>query len=72
MQYHNRTSLSVGRTRPLYDVTAGLSVLDKIEDLVNRADMEGEFTIQQRNILRWALRKCRSIITELREDFESL
>jgi hypothetical protein len=34
--------------------------------------MEGEFTVRQRNIMRWALRKCRSIATELREDFESL
>jgi hypothetical protein len=39
---------------------------------VERAVMEGEFTIQQRGIMRWALRKCRSIIAELREDFESL
>jgi len=67
-----RRVVSVGRTRPLYDVTAGSSALDKIEDIVNRADMEGEFTVQQRSIMRWALRKCRSIMTELREEFESL
>ena len=67
-----RRFVSVGRTRPLYDATAGSSALDKIEDVVNRAEMEGEFTIQQRNILRWALRKCRSITTELPKDFESL
>jgi len=34
--------------------------------------MEGEFTVQQRNIMRWALRKCHNIATELREEFESL
>jgi hypothetical protein len=62
----------VGRTRPLYDVSSGCSTLDKIEDIMNRANMEGEFTTQQRGIMRWALRKCRSIATELREDFESL
>jgi hypothetical protein len=64
--------LSVGRTRPLYDLTAGSSALDKIEDIVNRAMMDGEFTVRQRGIMRWALGKCRSIMTELREDFESL
>jgi hypothetical protein len=64
--------VSVGRTRPLYDVSAGSSALNKIEAIVERAVMEGEFTIQQRGIMRWALRKCRSIIAELREDFESL
>jgi hypothetical protein len=67
-----RRGVSVGRTRPLYDVTAGSSALDKIEDIVNRAIMEGEFTVQQRNIMRWALRKCRSIVTEIRDEFESL
>ncbi len=67
-----RRFVSVGRTRPLYDATAGSSALDKIEDIVNRAIMEGEFTIQQRGIMRWAIRKCRSIMTELREEFESL
>ena len=64
--------VSVGRTRPLYDVTAGSSSLDKIEEIVNRAIMDGEFTVRQRGIMRWALRKCRSIMSELREDFESL
>lgn len=64
--------VSVGRTRPLYDVTAGSSSLDKIEDIVNRAIMDGEFTVRQRGIMRWALQKCRTIMTELREDFESL
>jgi hypothetical protein len=64
--------VSVGRTRPLYDVTAGSSALDKIEDIVDRAIMYGEFTVRQRGIMRWALHKCRSIMTELREDFESL
>jgi hypothetical protein len=67
-----RRVISVGRTRPLYDVSSGCSTLDKIEDIMNRANMEGEFTVQQRNVMRWALRKCRSIATELREDFESL
>ena len=67
-----RRVVSVGRTRPLYDVTAGSSALDKIEDIVNRAMMEGEFTIDQRGIMRWAIRKCRSIMTKLREEFESL
>ena len=67
-----RRAVSVGRTRPLYDATAGSSALDKIEDIVNRAIMEGEFTIQQRGIMRWALRKCRSIMTKLREEFEFL
>lgn len=67
-----RRVVSVARTRPLYDATAGSSALDKIEDIVNRAIMEGEFTIQQRGIMRWALRKCRSIMTKLREEFESL
>ena len=64
--------ISVGRTRPLYDVSSGCSTLDKIEVIVDRAIMEGEFTVQQRNIMRWALRKCRSIVTEIREEFESL
>ena len=67
-----RRVVSVGRTRPLYDITAGSSALDKIEDIVNRAIMEGEFTIDQRGIMRWAIRKCRSIMTKLREEFESL
>jgi hypothetical protein len=67
-----RRVVSVGRTQPLYDVTAGSSALDKIEDIVNRAIMDGEFTVRQRGIMRWALRKCRSIMDELREDFESL
>jgi hypothetical protein len=40
--------------------------------ILNRAIMEGEFTIRQSNIMRWALRNCRSIATELREEFESL
>jgi hypothetical protein len=64
--------VSVARTRPLYEATAGSSALDKIEDIVNRAIMEGEFTIQQRGIMRWAIRKCRSIMTKLRGEFESL
>jgi hypothetical protein len=67
-----RRVVSVGRTRPLYDVTAGSSALDKIEDIVNRAIMEGEFTTRQRGIMCWAIRKCRSIMTESREEFESL
>jgi hypothetical protein len=71
-QLQPRRVVSVGRTRPLYDVSSGCSTLDKIEDILNRAIMDGEFTIQQRNIMRWALRKCRSIVTELREEFESL
>ena len=71
-QTQPRRVVSVARTRPLYDATAGSSALDKIEDIVNRAIMEGEFTIRQRGIMRWALRKCRSIMTELREEFESL
>lgn len=64
--------VSVGRTQPLYDVTAGSSALDKIEDIVNGAIMDGEFTVRQRNIMRWALRTCRSIMTKLHEEFESL
>ena len=71
-QPQSRRVVSVARMRPLYDATAGSSALDKIEDIVNRAIMEGEFTIQQRGIMRWALRKCRSIMTKLREEFESL
>ncbi len=71
-QTQPRRVVSVARTRPLYDATAGSSALDKIEDIVNRAIMEGEFTIQQRSIMRWALRKCRRIMTEMREEFESL
>ena len=67
-----RRVVSVARTRPLYDVTAGSSALDKIEDIVNRAIMEGEFTTRQRGIMRWAIRKCRSIMTKLRGEFESL
>jgi hypothetical protein len=63
--------VSVGRTQPLYDVSSGASALDRIEDIVNRAIMEGEFTVQQRNILRWALRKCRSIMEEF-ADFGEL
>ena len=67
-----RRVVNVARTRPLYDATSGSSALDKIEDIVNRAIMEGEFTIRQRGIMRWAIRKCRSIMTEMREEFESL
>lgn len=67
-----RRLVSVARTRPLYEATAGSSALDKIEDIVNRAIMEGEFTIRQRGIMRWAIRKCRSIMSERREEFESL
>ena len=67
-----RRVVSVGRTQPLYDVTAGSSALDKIEDIMNRAIMDGELTIRQRGIMHWALRKCRSIMDELREDFDSL
>src|SRR5579863_4293776 len=40
-----RRVVSVGRTRPLYDVSAGSSALNKIEAIVERAVMEGEFTI---------------------------
>ena len=61
-QAHRR--VSVGRTQPLYDVSSGSSTLDRIEDIINGAIMEGEFTVQQRNILHWALRKCRSIMEE--------
>ena len=71
-QTQPRRVVNVARTRPLFDATAGSSALDKIEDIVNRAIMEGEFTIQQRGIMRWAIRKCRSIMTKLREEFESL
>jgi hypothetical protein len=71
-QPQHRRVVSVGRTRPLYDVTAGSSALNKIEAIVDRAIMDGEFTVRQRGIMRWALHKCRSIMTELREDFESL
>ena len=64
--------ISVGRTQPLYDVSSGSSALDKIEDIVNRAIMEGELTVQQRNILHWAIRKCRSIAEGFAELGESL
>ena len=67
-----RRVVSVGRTQPLYDLAAGSSPLDKIEDILNRAIMEGEFTVRQRGIMRWALRTCHSIMTKIREDFESL
>ena len=68
-QTQPRRVVSVARTRPLYDATAGSSALDKIEDIVNRAIMEGEFTIQQRGIVRWAVRKCRSIMKH-RSEFD--
>ena len=67
-----RRVVDVGRTRPLYDVSSGCSTLDKIEDIANRADMDGELTRRQLGALRWALRKCRTIMIELGEDFESL
>ncbi len=53
--------VSVGRTQPLYDVTSCSSALDKIEGIVNRANMMGEFTRRQCGVMRWALRKCRSL-----------
>lgn len=71
-QPQSRRVVSVGRIQPLYDVTAGSSALDKIEDIVNRAEMDGELTRRQLGALRWAIRKCRSIMTKLREEFESL
>ena len=50
--------ISVGRTQPLYDVSSGSS--------------EGELTVQQRNILHWAIRECRSIAEGFAELGESL
>ena len=64
--------ISVGRTRPLYDVSSGCSTPDKIEDILNRAIMEGEFTASHAVLRTKPLRKCHSIATELREEFESL
>jgi hypothetical protein len=64
--------VSVGRTRPLYDGSSGDAILDRIESLVWQATVEGELTSRQLGALRWAVRKCRKIAAELREDFESL
>ena len=67
-----RRVISVGRTRPLYDVSSGCSTLDKIEGIVWQATVDGELTSRQLGALRWALRKCRSLMAELRGLSESL
>lgn len=64
--------VSVGRTQPLYDATAGSSTLDRIEDIVNRALIDGEITVQQSKVMHWAIRTCRRIMAEMRELSESL
>jgi hypothetical protein len=60
--------VSVGRTQALYDVSSCLSPLAKIEDIVNGAEMAGEFNHNQLGIMRWALRKCRSVASEVEND----
>lgn len=64
--------ISVGRTQPLHDVSSGSSALDKIEDIVNRADFASELTRRQCGIIRWAIRKCRSIMEACADFGESL
>ena len=53
--------ISVGRTQPLYDAAAGSWALDKIEGIAERALMHAEFTVEQRRIIRWAVRTCREL-----------
>lgn len=58
--------ISIGRTRQLYDIAAASSALAKIEEIVQRADMEGEFMVEQSSIMRWAIRKCGEIAEDVR------
>jgi hypothetical protein len=51
--------VSVGRTKPLYE--SENSALGRIELLVETAYWDGEFDWHQRNIMRWAIRKCRAL-----------
>ena len=55
-----RRRVSVGRTRPLFDVPTD-TVLDSLETSVNEHYMLGELTSDQRRIFNWAIRKCREI-----------
>jgi hypothetical protein len=57
---HAPRRVSVGRTQPLYDVSSYSSALAKIENIVNRAMMNGEFNNSQIGIMMWAIRKCRT------------
>jgi hypothetical protein len=59
--------ISVGRTRPLYDIYCCSSALDKIEDILNQTMLTGEFCNRQQGIMRWALLKCRGLASDRRE-----
>lgn len=59
--------ISVGRTQPLYAVSPSCSALDKIEDIVNQTMIAGEFSNRQLGIMRWAIRMCRSVASDLRQ-----
>jgi hypothetical protein len=50
--------VSVGRTHPLYDIDDG-DPLDRIELISDTAYWNHEFNWHQRNVMRWAIRKCR-------------
>jgi hypothetical protein len=64
--------LSIGRTQPLYGISSGSSALDKIEDIVNRADFASDLTRRQCGIIRWVIRKCRRIMEACADFGESL
>jgi hypothetical protein len=59
--------ISVGRTQLPYDIYCCSSALDKIEDILNQTMLTGEFSNRQLGIMRWTLRKCRSLAGDLRE-----
>lgn len=64
--------ISVARTRLLHDISSGNSRLDRIEEIVNQGIVEGDFTVRQCNIMRWALRTCRKVAEEIRIREEEL
>jgi len=66
-----RRRVSVGRTRPLFDVPTD-TVLDSLETSVNEHYMLGELTSNQRRIFNWAIRKCREVSRTYRLDCEEL
>ena len=66
-----RRRVSVGRTRPLFDVPTD-TALDSLETSVNGHYILGELTSDQRRIFNWAVRKCREMSRPYRLDCEEL
>ena len=53
--------VSVGRTQPLIDVFPTGDATDRIAMIYETAYWEGEYTHEQRSIMRWAVNKCRAL-----------